>query len=99
MRIVTRSLSLLLVLSLKLKLLPHEKDRVPPPIIPSTMASAQALKIQDDKFSSLGFKTVVDNEQVISYSRALDSVSEKNPILVLVHGYPSSAYMYITAPP
>jgi pimeloyl-ACP methyl ester carboxylesterase len=58
------------------------------------MASARALKIQDDKFSSLGFKTVVDKEQVVSYIRGLDSVSEKNPILVLVHGYPSSAYMY-----
>jgi hypothetical protein len=57
------------------------------------MASTRSLKIQDDKFSSLGFKTVVDKEYIVSYSRALDSVSEKNPILVLVHGYPSSAYM------
>jgi hypothetical protein len=57
------------------------------------MASAKSLKIQDDKFSSFGFKTVVDKEHVVSYVRGLDSASEKNPILVLVHGYPSSAYM------
>jgi hypothetical protein len=59
------------------------------------MAAARSLNIQDEKFSSLGFKKVVDNEGIVSYNRGLDSVSEKNPILVLVHGYPSSAYMYI----
>jgi hypothetical protein len=57
------------------------------------MAAAKALGIQNDKFNNLGFTTITNNEQIVSYSRALDSVSDKNPILVLVHGYPSSAYM------
>jgi hypothetical protein len=57
------------------------------------MAAAKALNIQNEKFNNLGFKIVTDNEQIVSYSRALNSVSDKNPILVLVHGYPSSAYM------
>jgi hypothetical protein len=63
------------------------------------MAAARALSVQNDKFSSLGFKTVTDSEQLVSYSRGLESVSEKNPILVLIHGYPSSAYMYFTSTP
>jgi hypothetical protein len=57
------------------------------------MAAAKALSIQNDKFNNLGFTTITDHEQIVSYSHALDSVSDKNPILVLVHGYPSSAYM------
>ena len=60
----------------------------------SIMASTSALKIQDDKLSSLGLnKMVVNKEQVTTYSRALGAASEKNPILVLVHGYPESAFM------
>ncbi|KAH7091327.1 Alpha/Beta hydrolase protein [Paraphoma chrysanthemicola] len=59
------------------------------------MASTNSLRIQDDKLSSLGLtKTVVNKEEVACYSRNLSSVSEKNPILVLLHGYPQSAYMW-----
>jgi hypothetical protein len=57
------------------------------------MTATRSLNIQNEKFSNLGFKTVTDSEQIVSYSRGLETVSEKNPILVLVHGYPSSAYM------
>jgi len=57
------------------------------------MTAAKSLNIQNDKFTNLGLKTVTDSEQIVSYSRGLDTVSEKNPILVLIHGYPSSAYM------
>jgi hypothetical protein len=57
------------------------------------MASTKSLNIQNDKFSSLGFKAVQNGAKLLSYSRGLDSVSEKNPILVLVHGYPQSSYM------
>lgn len=58
------------------------------------MAATTAHKIQDDKFDSLGFsKAIVNKEHVCSYSRALGAVSEKNPILVLIHGYPQSSYM------
>lgn len=57
-------------------------------------ASASAIKAQDDKFSSLGLsKTIVNAEQVVTYSRGLGGVSEKNPVLVLIHGYPQSSYM------
>ncbi|KAF1925808.1 alpha/beta-hydrolase [Didymella exigua CBS 183.55] len=59
------------------------------------MATTSAHKTQDEKFSSLGFsKAIVNKEQVCSYSRALGTVSEKNPILVLIHGYPQSSYMW-----
>jgi hypothetical protein len=57
------------------------------------MASTKSLDVQNKKFNSLGFKTVENATKILSYSRALDSVSEKNPILVLIHGYPQSAYM------
>lgn len=56
-------------------------------------AAASAIQIQDDKFSSLGLqKTTVNKEQVNCYSRGLGAASEKNPVLVLIHGYPQSAY-------
>lgn len=58
------------------------------------MAATTALSIQDEKFKSLGFsKAIVNKEQVNCYSRGLGTVSDKNPILVLVHGYPQSSYM------
>ncbi|KAJ4992940.1 alpha beta hydrolase fold protein [Stagonosporopsis vannaccii] len=59
------------------------------------MATTSAHKIQDDKFKSLGFsKAIINKEQVCSYSRGLGTVSEQNPILVLIHGYPQSSYMW-----
>ena len=59
-----------------------------------TMA-ATAAQIQDQKFSALGLsKMIVNDAQVCSYSRGLGAASEKNPILVLIHGYPQSSYMY-----
>ncbi|KAF3007522.1 hypothetical protein E8E13_006013 [Curvularia kusanoi] len=59
------------------------------------MAATTALSIQDEKFKSLGFsKAIVNKEQVNCYSRGLGTVSDKNPILVLVHGYPQSSYMW-----
>lgn len=58
------------------------------------MAATSAHKTQDEKFNSLGFsKAIVNKEQVCCYSRALGTVSEQNPILVLIHGYPQSSYM------
>jgi hypothetical protein len=58
------------------------------------MDAAAALKTQDDKFYGLGLtKAVVNEEQVNCYSRALDTASTDNPILVLIHGYPQSAFM------
>lgn len=60
------------------------------------MSSAQALELQDEKMSNLGLsKTIINKEQVCCYSRHLSSASKTNPILVLLHGYPQSSYMYV----
>lgn len=58
------------------------------------MASSEsAIQAQNQKLSSLGLtKTVVNAEHVNTYSRGLGSVSEDNPVLVLIHGYPQSSY-------
>ena len=64
------------------------------------MDAAAALKAQDDRFHSLGLtKAVVNKEQVNCYTRALDTASADNPILVLIHGYPQSAFMSESSPP
>ncbi|KAJ4346496.1 uncharacterized protein N0V89_010425 [Didymosphaeria variabile] len=57
--------------------------------------STSAISIQDEKLKSLGLqKMTVNKEQVVSYSRGLGAASEQNPILVLIHGYPQSSYMW-----
>jgi pimeloyl-ACP methyl ester carboxylesterase len=57
--------------------------------------SASAVSIQDEKLKSLGLqKMTVNKEQVVSYSRGLGSASSQNPVLVLIHGYPQSSYMW-----
>ncbi|ORY11827.1 Alpha/Beta hydrolase protein [Clohesyomyces aquaticus] len=57
--------------------------------------SISAVKIQDAKFTDLGLsKMIVNESQTCCYTRSLGTVSEKNPVLVLVHGYPQSAYMW-----
>jgi len=62
------------------------------------MSSTAAVKLQDDKFGSLGLSKIIENrEQIAAYGRLLGSSSERNPILVLIHGYPQSSYMYIHA--
>ncbi|KAF2731451.1 alpha/beta-hydrolase [Polyplosphaeria fusca] len=57
------------------------------------MAATAATEIQDQKFNSLGLQKLnINEEQVCTYSRGLGGVSEKNPVLVLIHGYPQSSY-------
>ncbi|RYO37509.1 hypothetical protein AA0111_g2340 [Alternaria arborescens] len=59
------------------------------------MTSISALKIQDTKLSSLGLsKSIVNKEKVCCYTRSLENADDRNPILVLIHGYPQSAYMW-----
>lgn len=54
-----------------------------------------AMELQDGRLSSLGLsKAIVNQERVACYSRFLGSVSNKNPVLVLIHGYPQSSYMW-----
>lgn len=52
--------------------------------------------IQDKKFADLDLQKAVSKKKVVSYHRSLDKANEKNPIVVLLHGYPESAYMYAT---
>jgi hypothetical protein len=50
-------------------------------------------EIQDAKFETLGLsKTVSKGEGINIYHRHLDKINSKNPLLVLIHGYPQSAY-------
>ncbi|KAF2640090.1 alpha/beta-hydrolase [Massarina eburnea CBS 473.64] len=59
------------------------------------MTATTAIKIQDTKFQTLGLtKATTNKEQVVNYTRALNSASAQNPILVLIHGYPESSYMW-----
>jgi pimeloyl-ACP methyl ester carboxylesterase len=51
-------------------------------------------QIQDMKFSELGLQKYTSSKKVVSYHQDLDRANSKNPILVLLHGYPNSAYLY-----
>ena len=55
-------------------------------------AHASALQTQDAKLKALGLTKII-SENVSTYVRDLGSVSDKNPVLVLIHGYPQSSYM------
>ena len=49
--------------------------------------------VQDQKFTELGLQKTISNKKVVSYNRDLEKADGDNPILVLLHGYPQSAYM------
>ncbi|KAF2272214.1 uncharacterized protein EI97DRAFT_232220 [Westerdykella ornata] len=67
------------------------------------MTASSAIQIQDQKFEEVGLtKTIVNAERVCTYSRGLTSLSEKNPVLVLLHGYPpilGAIVLYPVHPP
>jgi hypothetical protein len=50
--------------------------------------------IQDRKFASLGLQKTISHAGIVSYNKNLNTANANNPILVLLHGYPQSAYMY-----
>lgn len=50
-------------------------------------------QIQDQKFTALGLQKTVSTKKVVSYHRDLEKANSESPILVLLHGYPQSAYM------
>lgn len=53
------------------------------------------MDIQDKGFERLGLtKQMVGSPSVCCYTRDLDKVSSSTPVLVLLHGYPQSSYMY-----
>lgn len=70
-----------------------------PPPLPANPSPESALSIQTAKFLSLGLKQSKSPFQkgeegfVNAYERNLNDASEGNPVLVLLHGYPQSAYM------
>ena len=49
--------------------------------------------IQDQKFAELGLQKAISNQKIVSYHQNLDKADHDSPILVLLHGYPQSAYM------
>ena len=53
-------------------------------------------QIQDQKFADLGLQKSVSEKGIVSYHRSLTKTTKGDPILVLLHGYPQSAYMYET---
>ncbi|KAI9684868.1 MAG: hypothetical protein M1822_005517 [Bathelium mastoideum] len=50
--------------------------------------------IQDQKFADLGLRKEISDGKVVSYHRGLQAAGSGNPILVLLHGYPQSAYIW-----
>jgi hypothetical protein len=49
--------------------------------------------IQDAEFEKLGLsKTISKVGEINVYHRHLDKINSTNPLLVLIHGYPQSAY-------
>jgi len=50
-------------------------------------------EVQDAKFEKLGLsKTNSKVGRINAYHRHLDKINSSNPLLVLIHGYPQSAY-------
>ncbi|KAJ4988994.1 hypothetical protein SVAN01_05432 [Stagonosporopsis vannaccii] len=50
--------------------------------------------IQDRAFTALGFSKATSSAGVVSYHKDLPSAGTDTPILVLLHGYPNSAYLW-----
>ncbi|KAH7117599.1 Alpha/Beta hydrolase protein [Dendryphion nanum] len=50
--------------------------------------------IQDQKFAQLGLQKATTSTKVVAYHKGLNNVNNNNPILVLLHGYPQSSYIW-----
>lgn len=50
--------------------------------------------IQDQKFADLGFQRHTSSKGTVSYHRNLTKANSAVPILVLLHGYPNSAFLW-----
>jgi hypothetical protein len=51
-------------------------------------------EIQNSKFQELGLARSTSKDGVVAYHRHLETKSRGVPILLLIHGYPQSAYEY-----
>jgi alpha-beta hydrolase superfamily lysophospholipase len=49
---------------------------------------------QNSAFKELGLVQSVSKDGVSAYHRHLEASGHEKPVLVLVHGYPQSAYEY-----
>ncbi|KAF3034814.1 hypothetical protein E8E12_006728 [Didymella heteroderae] len=49
---------------------------------------------QDQKFADLGFQRSTSSKGTISYHKGLSKANSTAPILVLLHGYPNSAFLW-----
>jgi pimeloyl-ACP methyl ester carboxylesterase len=50
--------------------------------------------IQDQKFAGLGFQRSTSSKGTVSYHKDLSKANNAVPILVLLHGYPNSAFLW-----
>ncbi|KAF2626991.1 alpha/beta-hydrolase [Macroventuria anomochaeta] len=50
--------------------------------------------IQEQKFAELGFQKSTSSHKLVSYHKQLIKANSNTPILVLLHGYPNSAYLW-----
>jgi pimeloyl-ACP methyl ester carboxylesterase len=50
--------------------------------------------IQDQKFADLGFRRSTSSKGTVSYHKDLSKANNAVPILVLLHGYPNSAFLW-----
>lgn len=51
-------------------------------------------ELQDAKFEELGLLRSVSKDGVAAYHRHLETARRGKPVLLLIHGYPQSAYEY-----
>jgi pimeloyl-ACP methyl ester carboxylesterase len=51
-------------------------------------------EVQDQSFQTLGFHKSRSSDGVVGYHKNLSDIDVNTPILVLLHGYPNSAYLW-----
>jgi pimeloyl-ACP methyl ester carboxylesterase len=51
-------------------------------------------EIQDQSFQALGFRKSRSSDGIVGYHKDLSDIDVNTPILVLLHGYPNSAYLW-----
>ena len=52
-------------------------------------------ELQNSKFQELGLTRSTSKEGVVAYHRHLETACHGTPVLLLIHGYPQSAYEYV----
>ena len=60
----------------------------------NSRTKATMAHIQDQKFAGLGFQKSTSGKGTVSYHKDLSKAGDTAPILVLLHGYPNSAFLW-----